>query len=63
VLLVVDPFGVTPPVVALVEHMEASERRRTIRRAVAVATGLAVFFLVAGRARRRSAVASPHPAR
>jgi multiple antibiotic resistance protein len=48
--VVVDPIGVTPLVVALVEPMDAAERLGTIRRSVAVAGGLAAFFLVAGRA-------------
>jgi multiple antibiotic resistance protein len=47
-LVVVDPFGVAPIFVALAEGMRPAERRRTVRRAIAVASGVAAFFLVAG---------------
>jgi MarC family membrane protein len=47
-LVVVDPFGVVPIFVALAHGMGPVERRRTVQRAIAVASGVAVFFLVAG---------------
>lgn len=47
-LVVVDPFGVAPIFVGLVDGMGSSERRHTVRRAVVVAAGVAGFFLIAG---------------
>src|SRR5262245_7819881 len=48
-LVVVDPPGVVPLFVALTEN--EPERRRTIlTRAVLIAFGVALFFLIAGRA-------------
>jgi multiple antibiotic resistance protein len=49
-LVVVDPFGVVPIFVALMKSMTTSERQATLTRAVTVAFGVALFFLLAGRA-------------
>lgn len=48
-LVVVDPPGVVPIFVALTEGSDAAKRRATVRRAVAVALLVALFFFVAGR--------------
>jgi multiple antibiotic resistance protein len=48
-LVVVDPFGVTPIFVALTGGMGDGERRRVLTRAVLVAFAVALFFLLAGR--------------
>jgi multiple antibiotic resistance protein len=48
-LVVVDPFGVVPIFVGLVDDLGSRERRHTVRRAIVVAGGVALFFLVAGR--------------
>ncbi len=52
-LVVVDPFGIVPLFAALTVQMSARERRATLRRAVLVAFGVSVFFLLAGRAALR----------
>ncbi|MGH8613547.1 MAG: MarC family protein [Gammaproteobacteria bacterium] len=49
-LVVVDPFGVAPVFVAIAKDLEATERRQTVLRAVAIAFGVTLFFLLAGRA-------------
>ncbi len=49
-LVVVDPFGVAPVFVAIAKDLEATERRQTILRAVAIAFAVTLFFLLAGRA-------------
>jgi MarC family membrane protein len=49
-LVVVDPPGVVPIYVALTQDANPSERRSILVRAVLIAFGVALFFLVAGRA-------------
>src|SRR6266550_6053266 len=49
-LLVVDPPGVVPTFVALTKGMQPSRRRAVLTRAVVIAFGVALFFLLAGRA-------------
>jgi multiple antibiotic resistance protein len=49
-LVVVDPPGVVPMYVALTKGESSSGRRRILIRAVVIAFGAAIFFLVAGRA-------------
>src|SRR5258705_10690184 len=49
-LVVVDPPGVVPIFVALTSNEEPANRRRILIRAVLIAFGVALFFLVAGRA-------------
>ena len=49
-LLVVDPPGVVPTFVALTKGMQPSRRRVILIRAVVIAFGVALFFLLAGRA-------------
>jgi multiple antibiotic resistance protein len=49
-LLVVDPPGVVPTFVALTKGMQPSRRRAILTRAVVIAFGVALFFLLAGRA-------------
>ncbi len=49
-LVVVDPFGVTPIFVVLTRGMTSAERRATVTRAVTVALSVALFFMLAGRA-------------
>ncbi len=49
-LVVVDPPGVVPLYVALTKGETASQRRRILTRAVLIAFGAAIFFLIAGRA-------------
>jgi multiple antibiotic resistance protein len=49
-LLVVDPPGVVPTFVALTKDMQPSRRRAVLTRAVVIAFGVALFFLLAGRA-------------
>src|SRR5258705_10521604 len=49
-LVVVDPPGVVPIFVALKKHEEPGHRRAILIRAVLIAFGVALFFLVAGRA-------------
>src|SRR5688572_31827884 len=48
-LVVVDPPGVVPIFVALTRDEDAARRRRILTRAVLIAFGVALFFLVAGR--------------
>jgi multiple antibiotic resistance protein len=48
-LLVVDPPGVVPTFVALTKGMQPSRRRAILTRAVVIAFGVALFFLLAGR--------------
>ena len=49
-LVVVDPFGVVPIFVSLAAGVAPDRRPAIIRRAVLVAFGVAIFFLLAGRA-------------
>jgi multiple antibiotic resistance protein len=49
-LVVVDPFGVVPIYVSLTREASAAERRAILGRAVLIAFGVAIFFLLAGRA-------------
>jgi multiple antibiotic resistance protein len=49
-LVVVDPPGVVPIYVALTKDEEPRQRRSILIRAVLIAFGVALFFLVAGRA-------------
>jgi len=50
ILVVVDPPGVVPIFVALTKDEEPRRRRAILIRAVLIAFGVALFFLVAGRA-------------
>lgn len=47
--VVVDPLGVTPSFVALTRELEPTEKRRTLGRAIIIAFGVTLFFLVGGR--------------
>ncbi|HEU4480075.1 MAG TPA: MarC family protein [Pyrinomonadaceae bacterium] len=49
-LVVVDPPGVVPIFVALTKDETAARRRAILSRAVLIAFGVALFFLIAGRA-------------
>jgi multiple antibiotic resistance protein len=49
-LVVVDPPGVVPIFVALTKDEQPAQRRKILVRAVLIAFGVALFFLVAGRA-------------
>jgi multiple antibiotic resistance protein len=49
-MVVVDPPGVVPIYVALTKDEEPRDRRAILVRAVLIALGVALFFLVAGRA-------------
>ncbi|HVF57338.1 MAG TPA: MarC family protein [Pyrinomonadaceae bacterium] len=48
--VVVDPFGVVPIFVSLTSGDTPARRRSILTRAVAIASGVALFFLLAGRA-------------
>lgn len=48
-LVVVDPIGVAPMFVALTSGQEGAQRRTTLARAVLIALGVTLFFLLAGR--------------
>jgi multiple antibiotic resistance protein len=50
ILVVVDPPGVVPIYVALTKDEQPSHRRAILIRAVLIAFGVALFFLIAGRA-------------
>lgn len=50
ILVVVDPPGVVPIFVALTKDEQPSRRRAILIRAVLIALGVALFFLIAGRA-------------
>src|ERR1044072_4922346 len=50
ILVVVDPPGVVPIYVALTKEELPARRRAILTRAVLIALGVALFFLVAGRA-------------
>ena len=50
IMVVVDPPGVVPIFVALTKDEEPRRRRAILIRAVLIAFGVALFFLVAGRA-------------
>src|ERR1041385_243446 len=49
-LVVVDPPGVIPIFVALTSNEQPARRRKILLRAVVIAFGVAIFFLIAGRA-------------
>jgi len=49
-LVVVDPPGVVPMFVALTKDEQPPRRRKILTRAVLIAFGVALFFLLAGRA-------------
>ena len=49
-VVVVDPPGVVPIFVALTKDEEPARRRKILTRAVLIAFGVALFFLLAGRA-------------
>ena len=49
-LVVVDPPGVVPIFVALTKDEQPARRRKILIRAVLIAFGVALFFLLAGRA-------------
>ena len=49
-LVVVDPPGVVPIFVALTKDEQPKQRRKILIRAVLIAFGVALFFLIAGRA-------------
>lgn len=49
-IVVVDPFGVAPIFAALTRWMSDTERRAVGTRAVGIALGVALFFMLAGRA-------------
>lgn len=48
-LVVVDPIGVAPMFVALTSGQDETRRRATLTRAVLIALGVTLFFLLAGR--------------
>jgi multiple antibiotic resistance protein len=48
-LVVVDPVGVAPMLVAITREQSVEARRRTLLRAVIIAALVALFFLLAGR--------------
>ena len=50
ILVVVDPPGVVPIFVALTKQEQPGRRRAILIRAVLIAFGVALFFLIAGRA-------------
>src|SRR4029450_12378194 len=49
-LVVVDPPGVVPIFVGLTKEETPAQQRRILLRAVFIAFGVALFFLIAGRA-------------
>lgn len=49
-IVVVDPFGLVPMYLALTSGFTPVERRQTLIRAITVAFGVSIFFLVAGKA-------------
>jgi multiple antibiotic resistance protein len=49
-LFVMDPFGNVPTVLALLENVDPSRRRRVIARELLIALGVLLVFLVAGQA-------------
>lgn len=49
-VVVVDPFGVAPIFVGLTRWMPVAERRAIVTRAVGIALGVALFFMLAGSA-------------
>jgi multiple antibiotic resistance protein len=48
-IVVVDPLGVAPIFVALTSKFNATERNQTLRRALIIAFGVTLFFLLCGR--------------
>src|SRR5438270_5771837 len=49
IVSVVDPVGIAPIFIALTPDLDAPERRRTMRRAVGVATVILLLFAAGGR--------------
>lgn len=49
-LVIVDPFGIVPIFVGLTASATRQQRRAILQRAVLIALGISLFFLVAGRA-------------
>jgi len=47
--VVVDPLGAAPIFIALTGGLEKTERRKTLSRALLIAFGVTVFFLLAGK--------------
>lgn len=47
-LVVVDPLGVAPIFAAMTTEMEVSKRQKTLARALLVAFGVTLFFLIGG---------------
>src|SRR5947209_6618699 len=48
-IVVVDPLGVAPSFVALTSELGSVEKRQTLGRAVIIAFGVTLFFLLGGR--------------
>ena len=48
-LVVVDPLGVAPSFVALTSELGTVEKKKTLARALIVAFGVTLFFLLGGR--------------
>ncbi len=48
-IVVVDPPGVAPNFIALTSELSGAERNKILRRAILVAFGITLFFLLAGR--------------
>jgi multiple antibiotic resistance protein len=48
-IVVVDPLGVAPSFVALTSELGSIEKRKTLGRALVIAFGVTLFFLVGGR--------------
>jgi multiple antibiotic resistance protein len=48
-IVVVDPLGVAPSFVALTSELESVAKRKTLGRALIIAFGVTLFFLVGGR--------------
>ena len=48
-IVVVDPLGVAPSFVALTSKLGSAAKQKTLRRALLIAFGVTLFFLVAGR--------------
>ena len=48
-IVVVDPLGVAPSFVTLTSELGSTEKQKTLGRAVLIAFGVTLFFLVAGR--------------
>ena len=48
-IVVVDPLGVAPNYIALTSELEPAEKNKVLRRAMFIAVGITLFFLVVGR--------------